>query len=54
MKTALITGAARGIGKSIAEHFLQEQYKVILVDLDKTELQKTLKEFQKQYNFKKN
>jgi 3-oxoacyl-[acyl-carrier protein] reductase len=49
MKTALITGAARGIGKSIAEHFLQEQYKVILVDLDKTELQKTLKEFQKQF-----
>ena len=30
MKTALITGASRGIGKAIALHFAQHQYNIII------------------------
>ncbi len=33
MKTAIITGAAKGIGKSMAFKFVKEKYKVILVDI---------------------
>jgi NAD(P)-dependent dehydrogenase (short-subunit alcohol dehydrogenase family) len=33
-KRAIITGAARGIGKSIAERFVQEGARVLLADID--------------------
>jgi len=34
-KTALITGAARGIGLAIARHFIREGCRVLLSDLDR-------------------
>lgn len=37
-RTALVTGAARGIGMAIAEHFLQTGYRVALLDWDAPEL----------------
>lgn len=40
-KTAIITGAARGIGKAIARLFKDEGANLLLVDLDETELKKT-------------
>ena len=43
-KVAIITGAAGGIGKAAAEHFLDEGAKVMLVDLDEEQLQQTADE----------
>lgn len=40
-KTAIITGAAKGIGKAIAELFATEGAAVVLTDIDKEELEKT-------------
>ena len=37
-KTALITGAARGIGAAIAEAFIEEGARVLLTDIDETSL----------------
>ena len=34
MKTAIITGAAKGIGKAISERLISEGYFTILVDID--------------------
>jgi len=34
MRVAIITGAANGIGKSIAKRFVNEHYQTVLVDLD--------------------
>ena len=39
-KVAVVTGAARGIGLSIAKKFLAEGYAVALLDIDATELAK--------------
>lgn len=33
---AIVTGAAKGIGKAIAQRLVQENYLVVLVDIDKT------------------
>lgn len=33
-KTAIVTGAANGIGKSIAEHFVEKNYQTVLADID--------------------
>ncbi len=41
-KTALVTGAARGIGLSVATRFLQEGYAVVLLDNNATELQRAV------------
>ena len=43
-RVAIITGSANGIGKSIAEKFIQQNIKVILVDIDKKNLNKTVSE----------
>jgi len=39
-EVAVVTGAARGIGLSIAKKFLAEGYAVALLDIDATELAK--------------
>ena len=37
-RVAVVTGAARGIGLAIAEWFLRQSYRVVLLDIDKTTL----------------
>jgi 2-hydroxycyclohexanecarboxyl-CoA dehydrogenase len=43
-RTAVITGAARGIGRAAALLFLQERARVGLIDLDRAQLQSTAAE----------
>lgn len=43
-KTAIVTGAARGIGRAIASRFLQDGYRVGLLDIDENTLRKTASE----------
>ena len=48
-KTAVITGAASGIGKALAEKFAQEKMQVVLADVEEEALEKTvenLRQFQ--------
>ena len=45
-KVAVITGAARGIGRACAERLLAEGCKVVIADNDTARLQATLKELQ--------
>ena len=45
-KISIVTGASRGNGKSIAEALLRAGSTVILIDISKKELSKTVKEFQ--------
>ena len=44
-KVAVITGAARGIGKACAERFLDEGAKVVISDIDAAGLARTASEF---------
>ncbi|MDP2737744.1 MAG: SDR family NAD(P)-dependent oxidoreductase, partial [Pseudorhodobacter sp.] len=37
-KTAIVTGAANGIGFAIARHFLEQGANVMLVDIDEAKL----------------
>ncbi|KAI7258604.1 hypothetical protein KC345_g10521, partial [Hortaea werneckii] len=41
-RTALVSGGARGIGRALTRHFLQNGYRVFIFDLDLTELQHTV------------
>jgi len=41
-RVAVVTGGARGIGLAIGEWFLRHQYKVVLLDIDKTTLDATI------------
>jgi short-subunit dehydrogenase len=40
-KVAVITGAASGIGRGIAEHCIQKEMKVVLADVEETALRET-------------
>ncbi len=46
-KTAIITGSASGIGKGIAEHFVQEGYQLLLVDINEDQLKSSVEELTK-------
>ena len=48
-KIALITGSAGGIGKGIAERFVQEGACVVLTDIDQERLAGTVADFEKKY-----
>ena len=45
-KVAVITGAASGIGKGLAERCVQEGMKVVLADIEESALYQTVAEFQ--------
>lgn len=47
-KVAIVTGAARGIGRAIAEVLARSGASVLLQDIDRDSLQKTYKAFQEQ------
>ena len=51
-KVAVITGAASGIGRGIAEKFLQEGMKVVLADIESKALAKTGEELKENYLIK--
>ncbi|QUM89464.1 SDR family NAD(P)-dependent oxidoreductase [Moritella sp. 36] len=48
-KFALITGASRGIGKAISHYFAQQGYSLILVSLNKANLELAKLEIESQY-----
>lgn len=48
-KYAFVTGAARGIGRSIAGELAARGYSLLLVDSDGTELEKTVSGFQRKF-----
>lgn len=43
-KTAVVTGAASGIGKALAEKFAREKMQVVLADIEEDVLEKTVEE----------
>ena len=49
MKITLITGAASGLGKSFAKLYAKDNNNLLLVDIDKTNLELTKQEFEKEY-----
>ena len=48
-QTVVLTGEASGIGKGIAEAFLQEGAKLLLVDVNETKLLDTAFELKEKY-----
>ena len=53
VKTAIISGGARGIGRCIVRRFLERGYKVFIFDIDEEELKHTTTVHLKQYYDKK-
>ena len=49
-KTAIITGASRGIGKAIAEEFARLDYNLCLISRHYEEIEKVSKELKQRYN----
>ena len=47
-KVAVVTGAASGIGRAMAERFAQEGMKVVLADIEEAALQATVRELKQQ------
>lgn len=47
-KVAVVTGAASGIGKQIAETFANQGAKVVIADLDEKDAEKTAKSMRDQ------
>ena len=45
MKVAVVTGAARGIGLAISKKFLEEGFRVAILDIDQKTLSQTIKQF---------
>ncbi|WP_330554353.1 SDR family NAD(P)-dependent oxidoreductase [Roseburia sp. 499] len=52
MKTVLITGGTSGIGKALVQHFLKEDYQVVLVASNQEKLAKTKDELEDRYREK--
>ncbi len=52
-KTALVTGAAKGIGKAIVDKFISENYFVIAVDIDEASGKALVEEYDDQLIFVK-
>ena len=50
-KTAVITGAASGIGKAMAERFAQEKMQVVLADIEEEALERTVENL-RQYQYR--
>ena len=44
MKVAVVTGAARGIGLAISKKFLEEGYRIAILDIDQITLSHTMKQ----------
>ena len=44
MKVAVVTGAARGIGLAISKKFLEEGYRIAILDIDQKTLSQTMKQ----------
>ncbi|SES82166.1 3-oxoacyl-[acyl-carrier-protein] reductase [Natronincola peptidivorans] len=49
-KVAVVTGSARGIGKSIAEKYAAEGARIVLVDRSLEDVEKTIKEMKESYS----
>lgn len=49
-KIVLITGSAQGLGKGICRKFLEEGAKIVVTDILKDRIEKTVNEFLKEYN----
>lgn len=49
-KVVVITGAARGLGRAVAEEFAKAQAKVIMTDMDLDELQTAAAEIREQFD----
>ena len=45
MKVAVVTGAAKGIGLAISKKFLEEGYRIAILDIDQKTLSQTMKQF---------
>ena len=44
IKVAVVTGAARGIGLAISKKFLEEGYRIAILDIDQKTLSQTMKQ----------